>query len=349
MQKNNTVPNGLAARDALFDNIRFILIFLVVLGHTLSPIGKQPDAIQLIYKFIYLFHMPAFMLLSGYFSKNVEKCRDTAVQKYLLPYLIFNLLSSVIYLYQGGKAWYVLDIFYPRWGIWFLLVLFVYRFVLKDLVRIRLMLPLSFVIGLLAGCFDKLDSDFAWGRIFGFLPFFILGYYLTAEHIEKIRKLPKYIPVLTGLLSVGFILFTHFNQKYDWTSFLNFSHQMYFLRDSYRECGLGTFDGLICRAAIYLFALLITFTLIALTPRKKTYLATVGKNTMTVYILHLFILNEIKDLSIWPKPGYLVLLCGFAVAAAFVFLFSAPPVAKAYSFCIEKLEKLIFRPTLPKS
>ncbi len=343
MQNNTLTSAAPKQRDSLFDNIRCLLIFLVVFGHMFSPVSKQPEATQLIYKFIFSFHMPAFMLLSGYFSKNAEKCRETAVQKYLLPFLVFNLLSSVIYLYNGGRSWHMLDLFYPRWGIWFLLVLFIYRFFLKDLIRIRYLLPLSFGIGLLSGCFTKLDSDLALGRVFAFLPFFMIGYYLTPEHIEKIRKLPKLIPCLTGLLSVGFVLFTHYNHKLGWTSFLNFPHQMYFLRGSYHDCDLRISEGLICRAAIYLFALFMIFTLIALMPRTKTFLATVGKNTMTVYLLHLYIVNELKDLSFWPKPGYGMLLVGFVAAVVMTLLFSAPPVAKAYDFVMGKLEKLIFK------
>lgn len=343
MTKNPAEITAVKSRDGLFDNIRCLLIFLVVFAHMFSPVSHQNTAAQLIYKFIFLFHMPAFILISGYFSKNVEKCRENAVAKFLLPYCILNLLSSAINLYKSGKSWHLLDLFYPRWGIWFLLVLFVYRLLLKDLVRVRYILPISFLIGLISGCFEAFDSDLALGRIFGFLPFFMLGYFLTPEHIEKIRKIPKWIPLFALAASVGFILFAHYNYKLEWTEFLCFPHQMLFLRNSYHECKLSITEGLIARTAIYLFALAIIFALIALMPRKQTKLTTIGKNTMTVYVLHLFLLPHIKDLDLFGSSGWDYIIFSFIFSVIITLLFSAPPVAKAYDFIMGKIENLIFR------
>ena len=148
---SNLTPNQ--TRSALFDNIRCLLIFLVLICHLFSStygvsINKQPMLAQWIYQATFLFHIPGFLIISGYFSKKVDKLRDTAVSKYLVPFLVFNLISSAIYLYNHGSAWYKLDILYPRWGLWFLLAMFIWNFFLKDLVRLRYALPLSFIIGL---------------------------------------------------------------------------------------------------------------------------------------------------------------------------------------------------------
>ena len=50
-------------RNYRMDNIRCILIFLVVFGHMLTWIPKADTP----YRIIYLFHMPAFLFLTGYF------------------------------------------------------------------------------------------------------------------------------------------------------------------------------------------------------------------------------------------------------------------------------------------
>lgn len=56
-------------REFYFDNARLYLIILVVFGHLLrSYIGENPFLYAL-YMFIYSFHMPAFVLISGYFAK----------------------------------------------------------------------------------------------------------------------------------------------------------------------------------------------------------------------------------------------------------------------------------------
>ena len=59
-------------RDYYFDNLKAVLIFLVVLGHFLLPI--YDDAFLVVLKrLIYVFHMPLFVFVSGYFSKNIYK------------------------------------------------------------------------------------------------------------------------------------------------------------------------------------------------------------------------------------------------------------------------------------
>ena len=60
-------------RDYFFDNIKAVLIFLVVLGHFLLPIHGEGNVLVLIKRLIYVFHMPLFVFVSGYFSKRIYK------------------------------------------------------------------------------------------------------------------------------------------------------------------------------------------------------------------------------------------------------------------------------------
>ena len=52
-------------RDYSLDNVRFVLIFSVVFAHLLE-VCEPFTGSWLIYKFIYSFHMPAFIFLFGY-------------------------------------------------------------------------------------------------------------------------------------------------------------------------------------------------------------------------------------------------------------------------------------------
>lgn len=73
-------------RNYLIDNSKGLLIFLVVLGHSLEFIRKDYEVARLLYVFIYEFHMPVFVFISGYLSKNVEKGRRNAVRNFLTPF-----------------------------------------------------------------------------------------------------------------------------------------------------------------------------------------------------------------------------------------------------------------------
>lgn len=49
-----------------------MLIFLVVFGHMISTFADTPE-VDVIYKIIFSFHMPAFIFVSGYFAKVEPK------------------------------------------------------------------------------------------------------------------------------------------------------------------------------------------------------------------------------------------------------------------------------------
>ena len=60
-------------RNPYFDNAKAILIILVVIGHIIEPFIEDIYTLKIIYEFIYTFHMPAFILLSGYFFKTYQR------------------------------------------------------------------------------------------------------------------------------------------------------------------------------------------------------------------------------------------------------------------------------------
>lgn len=57
------------ARYPVLDNARFLLISLVVTGHLLEQLADSGPITAALYRWIYLFHMPAFVLISGAVSK----------------------------------------------------------------------------------------------------------------------------------------------------------------------------------------------------------------------------------------------------------------------------------------
>ena len=93
-------------RSYYFDNAKFILIGFVVFGHLLSPYANDSQLIGALYKTIYTFHMPAFILVSGYFAKGFYKKGYLAkiIKKLIIPYLIFQSIYTVFYYYLYGKS-----------------------------------------------------------------------------------------------------------------------------------------------------------------------------------------------------------------------------------------------------
>lgn len=91
-------------RDYFFDNIKAVLIFLVVLGHFLLPIHEGGNVLVLIKRLIYVFHMPLFVFVSGYFSKRIYKAGKYNFKKilYLIKaYILFVVAIQAVYAISG--------------------------------------------------------------------------------------------------------------------------------------------------------------------------------------------------------------------------------------------------------
>lgn len=90
------------SRICYMDTCKGLLIFLMVAGHCLAL--YRGDAVcNALYWFIYSFHMPVFIFISGYFSKNTDKPVWKLFRELILPMIPFELLYWVIHLGGGER------------------------------------------------------------------------------------------------------------------------------------------------------------------------------------------------------------------------------------------------------
>lgn len=178
-------------RDYRLDIFRCVLIWCILVSHFTRVAGHYQTAFlgQVIYTTFMIFGMEGFVFLSGYFSKKPERARETAFHTLLWPYIVcipfFFMIRDLIM----GNAH--LDLTIPPFALWYLFVLFIYRFFLKNYIKIPHIFEISFIIFLTAGLVPFFNDKFALGRMLSFFPFFLMGYYCTEEHLEKIRSLRK--------------------------------------------------------------------------------------------------------------------------------------------------------------
>lgn len=318
-------------RDYLFDNMRAVLIILVVWGHMLTSLIGRYDVIKSIYCFIFFFHMPAMTFISGYFSKNVEKTRNQAFETILMPYLILNVCNYLFKMLILKEKYFGFRFFKPLWGLWYLFALFLWKFFLKDLIKIRYMLILSFIAGILSGFSKEFSAYMALGRVVGFLPFFLSGFYFKKEYIAKIRRLPKVVGLVIilaiGVLSVFLVKSGVFKVKY------------LYLKSPYSED--AEIEQMMFRVMIYIVAFLMIFAFIIITSDRKTILTNLGQNTLTVYILHLFTIPLLEKFEILYDQPYLYLIYSIVVTAILCYLYSLPIVKKIYNRTMDGLVHLV--------
>lgn len=326
------------SREYLFDNMKSLLIFLVVFAHVLDTAKFPFTIVKTLYLFIYFFHMPAFLFISGYFSKNLDKCRETALKNYFIPYVVVNSISFIQMRYVIMSPEDVLQfrLFTPLFGCWFLLALFVLKLLLKDIVRIRFILVLLTAFGIFSGFSHEFTTKFTLGRLAGFAIFFVAGYFVKKEHIEKIRQMPKWISFLFILLAaaVSYVVvlrnFVPLNQTH--------------MKSYYRE-GFET-DDMLFRILLYAVAFLMIFVLIHLTGKKKNYFTKIGTNSITIYILHLFVIRYInlfyEEYNIFAQSSEFVYLAAVLLASVVItFLFSRDWVLNAYNFILRMIKRII--------
>ena len=133
------------ARDVIFRQAEFaqiLVAILVVLGHAIQRLIYDSDIAFAFYLALYAFHMPAFAIISGYFSKSGSPTRTQmarVITDIILPYVIFETLWTLTKWLVEGEA--TPNFSQPSWTLWFLLALGIFRLVLPYLALLRWPLP----------------------------------------------------------------------------------------------------------------------------------------------------------------------------------------------------------------
>jgi fucose 4-O-acetylase-like acetyltransferase len=162
------------ARDPWFDNAKMALVTLVVIGHgwTVLP---QTTLSSHVYDFLYAWHIPAFVLVTGYLSRGFDYTSKRMWQLFrtvVVPYVVFECAMALFRVYVGGEK--LEDLFAdPHWPLWYLSALFFWRLMTPIFRPMPAGLPVALGLSVLAGLWMGDTLDLA--RVFGLLPFFVLG------------------------------------------------------------------------------------------------------------------------------------------------------------------------------
>lgn len=110
------------------DFLKLIAIYFVVLGHVVLFMGLERDEVMhqnALYSFVYSFHMPLFMTISGFFSHKLITCEGNIKRKFLqlvVPCISLAIIC-LIFNIHSLNFWYLKSLFicYVIWDIFFLL------------------------------------------------------------------------------------------------------------------------------------------------------------------------------------------------------------------------------------
>ncbi|MDO5139483.1 MAG: acyltransferase family protein, partial [Oscillospiraceae bacterium] len=265
-----------------WDNVKGLLITLVVTGHFLMYVKNNGGA-QIILLFIYSFHMPAFVLISGMMSKRAVKQKDLSkITYFLIIFLLIKALLALAKLIAGYEniGWPIYIIDDVSWYAFALAVFYPLTMILSKLNK-KVVLTVSVVAACAAGYADSISTMLSASRLFVFFPFFFMGYCLDRDRVlaaakeRNLRTAALLVLACCAVLTVLFAdkmwpLFGLLQGKYPYTDLLN----------PEMICWGGLF-----RLGWYVLAFLLTASIVICCPDKKPVLD-VGKNTLSIYVYH---------------------------------------------------------------
>ncbi|MQA05792.1 MAG: acyltransferase family protein [Streptosporangiales bacterium] len=316
-----TVAAPQSERNPLLDNAKVLAIALVVVGHAVDPMRVVPAGLAL-YATIYAFHMPVFILVSGYLSRsftNRPRQAQRVVTGIVVPYLVFEASYEVLRdVWRGTEI--SVSLLTPSFAMWFLIALLIWRVSapLWNSLRPAYAVALAVAVSLLAGA-TQLPATLDLARVLGFLPFYVLGLTLPDWYFDVVRsKLARYlaVPTLLGALGCAYL----FGR--------GGGHVWFFYNESYADLGVGLGSGIAHRAAALAIGLVLLTAFLAVVPRGVTWFTGLGVATMYVYVLHRFLRKAATSLELYdlvPK-NVLGLLLVVAVALGVTLLLSSRPV-----------------------
>ena len=92
----NVESQAARVRDDRIDAVKFWLIVLVIAGHILMRKEfASSEACAVMWNWIYIFHMPLFVFISGYFSRKKDMIEFwISICKIIEPLIIFHIVGN---------------------------------------------------------------------------------------------------------------------------------------------------------------------------------------------------------------------------------------------------------------
>jgi fucose 4-O-acetylase-like acetyltransferase len=327
-------------RDAFFDNAKYLAIVLVAMGHAWEPLRSESRTVTAVYMFVYAFHMPAFIVISGYFSRGFDASPGRIkrlVTGLVVPYVVFETAYTLFTRWADGEPDRSVTLLDPLYLTWFLAALFIWRLTTPVWKAIRYPLPVALAVAALATLSPSIGKDLDLQRALQFLPYFVLGLCLKPEHFGLLRRREVRLaaaPVLLCGLVVAYWAVPRMD--YAW----------FFHRSSAEAFGVPSWYGPLMTLALFACSAVLAACFLALVPGRHTWFTALGAGTLYGYLLHGFFLQAANHWHwsdrAWPHSP-LGSIAVSVVAAVLVTALCTAPVRRVFRFAMEPRMDWAFR------
>ncbi|MDO4487076.1 MAG: acyltransferase family protein [Bacillota bacterium] len=313
-------------RDPYFDNIKAILVFLVVLSHFTSYAEFSYYAMH-VRLFTFIFLMPAFIFISGLFFKRNEP------QKAYVRAIAF----FIMYIFAKAITWALRTILYHSTDFslfntggveWFLLAMAVWSIItpITRFVDSKLLLLTTLGLALIVGYDQSINSYFVLSRIIVYWPIFIMGTIIDRNWFAAIinRTWIKTISILV-LVASFLVILLYYDDVVIIKPLLSGQHP-YTLLEQYKNYGC------IMRLIVMAISSVLGFCIIALIPRQKHFFTYIGERSLAVYFYDI----PVCVLTVFAFSGA-HLWQYFVASVVITILFSTKTMYLPFKYLFEKV------------
>lgn len=293
-----------------YDNLKGFAIFLVVFAHLLAI--TTFNSATLIIKFVTIIHLPIFFFVSGYFSKIGSDEPIKAFKRLLIPYILFSFIYVMIQNFVGLETQPLF--IYTVFGMWFLIALFMMKLALPILNKFKHPILISIIIALLTGYINIDYNILGISRFFTYMPIFLIGFYYeniktklnNHSKINNCFNNKRLIALIGIIILIVWIVVA-----------IKIPINIIGLYESYNH----PFE-IIERLIVLILSISAVIFLNKIFTNKKLIITKIGKNSYSVYILHIFIISLINSHFIHSfLPTNELSYLTFAVITAIIIVF----------------------------
>ncbi|NLU68347.1 acyltransferase family protein [Streptomyces sp. HNM0574] len=329
-------------RDPFLDNAKYLTIVLVAIGHAWSPLVDDSRTASALYMVVYTFHMPAFIMISGYLSRSFEGT-PRQVRRLLTgvvaPYLVFQTVYT-FFMRAVDNPEREFRYQEPGFALWFLVALFLWRITTPLWKNLRWPVPVSLAVAVAASVTPSIDNDLNLMRVAQFLPFFVLGLQLRPEHFRLVRtRTARLAAVPVAGCAVVLAYWAVPRMSSSW-----------FLHDRAAQAmGVPAWVGAVMYLALFGCALVLTACFLAWVPGRRLWCTALGAGTLYAYLLHVYPIKLARVLGWYDMQWVDHPLSRVAItvlAAVMMTVLCTAPVRKAFRFLVEpRMDWLFARQT----
>lgn len=318
-------------RDAFFDNAKYLAIVLVGVGHAWGQILDDNRTVETLYRVLYTFHMPAFIIVSGYFSRSFDlspKRVKRLITGVAVPYLVFE-IAYTLHRRVSEDPQADFSLLDPTYLLWFLCALFVWRLTTPIWQTVRWPLPISLGIAALASVTPSVGNDLNMQRVLQFLPCFVLGLVLRPEHFQLVRRRSVRIlsvPVVAAALVIG------------WWSVPRMETGWFYRNAAAQDTGAPWWSGPVLTLALFGCSVVLSACFFAWVPGRRMWFTALGTGTIYGYLLHGFLVKE-GSYTGWFQHSFLDTPLGeiglTVLGATVITLLCTKPVQRVLRYVVE--------------